>query len=301
MRFRISVESHHSFSKAARMSGIGAESLRTIAVDADLRMRPEALRAAIDADRAAGLAPFMVAATAGATNAGAIDPLPELAGIAQSEGLWFHVDAAWGGAVALVPEMRALLAGIEHADSITFDAHKWLSVPMGAGLFLTRHAEILDRTFRTETAYMPREAAALDVIDPHLKTMQWSRRAIGLKVFLSLLAAGWDGYAETIRHQTRMGDLLRSKLIADGWKIENQTALPVICFSDPGGADPHAIVMQIVGSGEAWISTTLLADRRVLRACITNYRTEPRDIEALVASLASARGAGRTGSTAQAS
>ena len=143
--------------------------------------------------------------------------------------------------------------------------------------------------------------AALDVIDPHLKTMQWSRRAIGLKVFLLLLAAGWEGYAEAIRHQTRMGDLLRSELAAGGWKIENQTPLPVICFSDPGGADPHAMVMQVVQSGEAWISTTLLAGRRVARACITNYRTEPRDIEALVESLAGARGAGRTGSTAQAS
>jgi glutamate/tyrosine decarboxylase-like PLP-dependent enzyme len=299
--FYASIESHHSFSKAARISGIGAESLHAIAVDADLRMRPDALRAAIEADRAAGLAPFMIAATAGATNAGAIDPLPELAGVAHSEGLWLHVDAAWGGAVALVPEMRALLAGIEQADSITFDAHKWLSVPMGAGLFLTRHPNILDRTFRTETAYMPREAAELDVVDPHLKTMQWSRRAIGLKVFLSLLAAGWEGYAEAIRHQTEMGDLLRSKLAADGWKIENRTPLPVICFSDPGRADAHAMVMRVVGSGEAWISTTLLAGKRVLRACITNYRTEPRDIEALADSLSRARVAGRTGSTAQAS
>src|SRR6185312_8938244 len=129
------------------------EALRSIAVDSRLRMIPAALAAQIQRDREAGLRPFLIAATAGTTNAGAIDPLPEIAAIAKNEKLWFHVDAAWGGAIALVPEMRPLLAGIERADSITFDAHKWLSAPMGAGIFLTRHPKILGRTFRMETAY----------------------------------------------------------------------------------------------------------------------------------------------------
>jgi glutamate/tyrosine decarboxylase-like PLP-dependent enzyme len=148
---------------------------------------------------------------------------------------------------------------------------------------------IMDQTFRTKTAYMPREAADLDIVDPHLHTMQWSRRFTGLKVFLSLLAAGWDGYAETIRHQTRMGALLRSRLAAEGWTIENETDLPVVCFSDPSGTDPHAAVMQILASGEAWISTTLIQGRTVFRACITNYRTQPEDVEQLIASLAAVR------------
>src|SRR5207245_1807615 len=100
------------------------------------------------------------------------------ADVAKAEGLWLHVDAAWGGAAALVPELRWVLKGIERADSITFDAHKWLSVPMGAGLYLTRHADILDRTFCTATAYMPREAAELDVVDPYSHSIQWSRRFI---------------------------------------------------------------------------------------------------------------------------
>src|SRR5207249_952234 len=143
------------------------------------------------------------------TSAGAIDPIPDLAGIAEREGLWYHVDAAWGGAAALLPELRPRLAGIERADSITFDALKWLSVPMGAGIFLTRHPSILERTFGTGTSYMPRDAAGLDVVDPYSHSMQWSRRFIGLKVYLSLLVAGWDGYAAAIRHQVAMGDRLR--------------------------------------------------------------------------------------------
>jgi glutamate/tyrosine decarboxylase-like PLP-dependent enzyme len=156
---------------------------------------------------------------------------------------------------------------------------------MAAGLYLTRHVDIMDRAFRTQTAYMPKEAAGLNIIDPHLHTMQWSRRFIGLKVLLSLLVAGWNGYADAIRHQTVMGDFLREQLRRAGWMIENETRLPVVCFSEPGGRDPHGIAMQIVSSGEAWISTTVMRGRTVLRACITNYRTESSDILALLQSL----------------
>ena len=288
--FYLSSESHHSFLKAAKLCGLGAEAVRSVETDARLRMVPSALASAIARDRASGLAPFLVVGTAGTTNAGAIDPLGELAQIAATEGLWFHTDAAWGGAAALVGELRPLLDGIEHSRSITFDAHKWLSVPMGAGIYLTREPGILSRTFRTETAYMPREARALDVVDPHLHSMQWSRRFTGAKLFLSLLAAGWDGYAEAIRHQTRMGALLRERLACGGWRIENDSPLPVVCFSDPGGADPHAIAMKIVASGQAWISTTLLnQSRTVLRACITNFLTEEEDVAALVDALGTAR------------
>lgn len=285
----VSSESHHSLWKAAKMTGIGVESVRQVKVDRHLRMCPEALDQAIERDRAAGFLPFLVVGTAGTTNAGAIDPLVELADLAHRHRIWLHVDAAWGGAAALVPELRPLLRGIERADSITFDAHKWLSVPMGAGVYITRHTNIMDQTFRTQTAYMPREAANLDIVDPHLHTMQWSRRFTGLKVFLSLLTAGWDGYADALRHQTRMGALLRSRLAQEGWTIENQTDLPIVCFSDPGGTDPHSAVMRILSSGEAWISTTLIQGTTVFRACITNYRTQPENVEKLVESLATVR------------
>ena len=286
----VSSESHHSFIKAARMCGLGTRSVRHIGVDRGLRMRPDALAQAIERDTSAGARPFLVVATAGTTNAGAVDPLQDCGTIARRFGLWFHVDAAWGGAAAFVPELRGMLAGAEQSDSITFDAHKWLSVPMGAGMYLTRHTDILDRTFRIQTSYMPREAAGLDVVDPHQHTMQWSRRFIGLKVFLSMATVGEQGYARVLRHQTAMGDMLRMRLAQAGWQIENETPLPVVCFTDPGGAHPHRIAMSVVESGEAWISTTVLAgSKTVLRACITNYRTSPEDIDALVETLGRAR------------
>jgi glutamate/tyrosine decarboxylase-like PLP-dependent enzyme len=289
--FYASAECHHSFAKAARLCGIGQEALRHVPVDTALRMQSSALENMIAGDRAAGLAPFLIVGTAGTTNAAAIDPLPDLARIAARENLFFHVDAAWGGAAALAAPLRSLLAGIEQADSITFDAHKWLSVPMGAGIFLTRHRRLLDDTFRIPTAYMPKEAAQFDVVDPHLHSMQWSRRFIGLKVFLSLAVAGWKSYEEAILHMTSMGDLLRRELDSAGWEIVNATPLPVVCFADRGGADARAVAASVVASGEAWISTTVLAGvRTTLRACITNYRTSAADIAALITSLGKARG-----------
>lgn len=285
--FYVSSESHHSFLKAARLCGLGTSAVRQIEADAKLRMRPDALEAAILRDRAEGLLPFLVVATAGTTSAGVVDPLQELASVAEREGLWFHVDAAWGGAAVLVPELRPVLAGIERSDSITFDAHKWLSVPMGAGVYLTRDLAILDRTFRVATAYMPKDAAGLDVVDPHLHSMQWSRRFIGLKVFLSLLVAGWSGYEEAIRHQTAMGSLLRERLAAAGWEIVNDTPLPVVCFAEPGGDGERqrAIANAVVKSGAAWISPTVVGGRTVIRACITHYDTQPEDVDALLAAL----------------
>ena len=288
--FYASAECHHSFHKAARLCGIGLDALRLVPVDGELRLDAFRLEQLIAADRRAGLLPFMIAGTAGSTNSGAVDPLPALAEIARRERLWFHVDAAWGGAAVLSDSLRPLMAGIEQADSITFDAHKWLSAPMGAGIFLTRHPDILLRSFRTPSAYMPKEAAGLDVVDPHLHSMQWSRRFIGLKVFLSLAVAGWKGYAEAVDHMAAMGGLLCHELRQDGWRIENSTPLPVVCFSGPDGLDLQAVVGELIASGEAWVSSTALGgSRRVIRACITNYRTAPEDVLALVASLARAR------------
>ena len=126
-----------------------------------------------------------MAPTAGTTAAGVIDPLPELARFCRDEGLWFHVDAAWGGAAILSPNLRHHLAGIEAADSITCDAHKWFSVPMGAGMFFCRHADAVAEAFHAETTYMPGKTAG-PALDPYTTSVQWSRRFIGLKLFLAL-------------------------------------------------------------------------------------------------------------------
>jgi glutamate/tyrosine decarboxylase-like PLP-dependent enzyme len=137
----------------------------------------------------------------------------------------------------------------------------------------------------------------MDVIDWYDHSMQWSRRLIGLKVFLSLLVAGWDGYAETLRHMVAMGNRLRAKLEADDWRVLNETPLPVVCFTDArnpentGARRLQAIVQGVLASGEAWISTTVLGGRQpAIRACITCFRTGPQDVERLVEALNHARG-----------
>ena len=295
----VSPQAHHSFLKAARLAGLGMEAVREIRVDSRLRMIPEELAARIREDREAGCSPFLIVATAGSTSAGVVDPIADLAQVADEEGgLWLHVDAAWGGAAALVPELRPVIEGAARASSITFDAHKWLSVPMGAGMYITRHAGILERTFRVAAAgYMPRDGAGLPVMDPYAHSMQWSRRFIGLKVFLSLAVAGWEGYAESIRRQAALGDRLRERLREEGWIVVNDTPLPVVCFVDSGAegrsvAFLEGVAAAVVASGEAWLSNVSLGEAGpALRACITNYRTGPEDVDALVAALGKARAA----------
>ncbi|MEW6367381.1 MAG: pyridoxal-dependent decarboxylase [Acidobacteriota bacterium] len=294
-RLYVSAQAHHSIVKAVRACGLGSDAIRTIVVDDAMRIDVDALVEQLRRDRAAGDAPFMIVANAGTTNAGVVDPIASLAEVAAAERVWFHVDAAWGGAAIFLPELARLLQGIELSDSITFDAHKFLSVPMAAGMYLTRHRDILSRTFRITTDYMP-DAAAADLPDPYTHSLQWSRRFIGLKVFLSLAVAGWDGYEQAIRHQTAMGNLLRRELEAADWEIVNSTPLPIACFADrshPRGRTEsfiHAVAREVVSSGEAWISTTRLErEIPVLRACVTNYRTEPEDIRALVGAVGKAR------------
>lgn len=288
----ISGESHHSFIKAARLCGLGSGNVKIISVDNDFKMDTGILKEAIRNDLENGYTPFLTVATAGTTNAGVVDPIADIAEIARDHDMWFHVDAAWGGAAALVPELHYLLKGTELSDSITFDAHKFMSVPMGAGIYFTSHPDILEETFGMPNNYMPKEANGLDIMNPYNHSMQWSRRFIGLKVFLSLATAGWDGYAEVIRHQTQMGELLKTELTKNRWQIINKTILPVVCFTSTGKDEERSasfgenIAREIVLNGEAWISTTLLSGEiPVLRACITNYMTEPKDVFYLVSEL----------------
>jgi glutamate/tyrosine decarboxylase-like PLP-dependent enzyme len=303
--FYVSAEGHHSFAKAAQLSGIGQDACREVPTDDQWRLDVHALEELLRRDRRDGHAPFLIVATAGTTSAGIVDPLPRLAEIAEREELWLHVDAAWGGAAALCPELKHVLDGIDRADSITIDAHKWLSVPMGCGLFLTRRPGALRATFETATHYMPRDAAGYDVQDPYAHSMQWSRRFIGLKLFMTLLVAGWDGYAQVVARMKRRGDQLKRALADDGWSIVNRTELPVACFQDARVARGRtfeyldAIARHVVDSGAAWLSLTTLgglgATTAALRACITNYRTSAEDVAALVATLNGAREAWRTG------
>jgi aromatic-L-amino-acid decarboxylase len=284
----VSTEAHHSFVKAARIAGLGHSAVRAIPAATDLRLDVAALRSRIERDRAAGELPFLIVATAGSTAAGIIDPLPEVAQLCSELEVDLHVDAAWAGAIGLSVRLRPLIAGIERADSVTVDAHKWLSAPMGAGVFLTRHAHDLTSTFRVAAAYMPSAEAS----DPYLASAQWSRRLTGLKVFMSLAAAGRDGYAAQLEHDCRLGDRLRERLRNDGWRIVNETPLPVVCFVPEDGDEVDRLVSiarDVEASGAAWISVAELGDRHALRACITSHRSTEADLEVLCEALAAAR------------
>jgi aromatic-L-amino-acid decarboxylase len=285
--FYASRESHLAWVKIAHQAGIGRDAVRLVATDGSGRLDPAALTAMILADRAAGLAPVMVVATAGTTNAGMVDPLVPCAEIARRERLWLHVDAAWGGALIASDKHRAVLAGVEAADSLTIDAHKWFAVTMGCGMFFTPHAGVLSSAFRVSTGYMPSHDTGSD---PYLNSLQWSRRFLGLRLFLSLAAAGWTGYARHVEHAIELAALLAEGLASRGWRVVNRSPVAVLCAEPPvGSAEVQAIVARVLASGRAWISVAAFEHRKVIRACVTHGETTSDDVAALVEALEAAR------------
>ncbi len=282
----VSADAHLAWYKIAHQSGIGRASIRLVRTDRSGRMDPRALLEAIDDDVRRGLMPVMIVATAGTTGAGMIDPLPACAAIARTAGTWFHVDAAWGGALIASDRLRGLLDGVEAADSLTIDAHKWFATTMACGMFITRHGDILAEAFHVDHAsasFMPSNVRNLD---PYVTSAQWSRRFLGLRLFLSLAAAGWNGYGEHVERASALADQLRHQLVRHGWTVVNDSALAVLCVEPPPGfPDATAIVAAIVASGAAWVATARIGGRDVVRICITNGQTMPHDIDALGALL----------------
>jgi glutamate/tyrosine decarboxylase-like PLP-dependent enzyme len=280
-------ETHHGFNKIAHMAGLGRRNLHVVATDASLKMNVDALQHRVAKDRGSGLLPFMVIGTAGTTVAGIIDPLPEIASFCKAQRLWFHADAAYGGAAVVSPNLRPHLAGIEAADSITCDAHKGLSVPMGCGMFFCRHRAAVAQAFRSDVTYMPAKPATEDpsaTFNPLTHSAQWSRRFIGLKLFMALAEHGEAGYAEMLDHQAHMADVLRAALIASGWHIVNETPLPVVCFTRDGIV-PSQLVAELRERQIAWMSDSMVGGVPVVRACITSFKTTEKDIESVVEQL----------------
>nr|WP_052478688.1 aminotransferase class V-fold PLP-dependent enzyme [Kibdelosporangium sp. MJ126-NF4]CEL20004.1 Siderophore biosynthesis L-2,4-diaminobutyrate decarboxylase [Kibdelosporangium sp. MJ126-NF4]CTQ97228.1 Siderophore biosynthesis L-2,4-diaminobutyrate decarboxylase [Kibdelosporangium sp. MJ126-NF4] len=293
-----SVESHLAWLKIAHMTGLGRQAVRLVPVDATHRMDTDWLRVLLDADEATGHKPFLVVATAGTTGGGALDPVPSLAELAHERGLYLHVDAAWAGSVALSDRLRPLLSGVEHADSVTVDAHKWMSAPMGAGMFLTPHGDALRASFDVRTSYMP--DAVDGTSDPYTSSVQWSRRFIGLKVFLALAGAGREAFAQQVERDVELGTLLAERLAARGWRRINDTPLPVVCVADPevDDGDPDlshawhaALADEVVRRGLAWVSSVRLDGRSAVRLCVTSYRTTSDDIDLVADELDACRDA----------
>jgi len=285
--FYASRESHLAWLKIAHQAGIGRSAVRLVATDGRGRMDPAALTDALDIDRAQGFIPVMVVATAGTTNAGMIDPLANCAEVARIAGLWYHVDAAWGGALIASERLRGVLDGIERADSLTIDAHKWFATTMGCGMFVTRHAPELSAAFQVSTSYMP---SNVPDIDPYVTSIQWSRRFLGLRLFLSLAAAGWTGYGAHVERSIELTALLKKKLVARGWSIVNEPLLAVLCIEPPPCyGEVRPIVGRLLASGRAWVSAALFEGREIIRACVTHGETTPEDITELVRVLEAAR------------
>lgn len=287
--FYASDQAHDSFVKIAHITGLGRRAFRRVRSDARRRLDVEDLRRAIARDRAAGLAPFLVVATVGTTASGAIDPTAELADVCRAEGLWLHADAAWGGLALLSDALRPHVAGVELADSITWDAHKSLPVPMGAGMFFSRWPRHAEAAFAVTTAYIPDH----DEVANYQRTIQWSRRSIGMKVFFTLAELGQAGVAAMIDHQAAMGRLLREELAAAGWRVTNDSPLPLVCFARDG-VRADAVARAVCDEGVAWISDVRLADgNHWLRACITHHETSPEDVRLMVAAANRAARAAR--------
>ena len=283
--FYTSRDCHIAWLKIAHQAGIGRAALRLVDTDGAGRMSPEALSRAIATDRHAGALPVMVVATAGTTGGGMIDPLHASADIARREGLWYHVDAAWGGAALASDRLRPLLDGIERADSITIDAHKWLATTMGCALYITTRSALLSEAFHASTSFMPSSIAA---VDPYLNSVQWSRRFLGLRLFLALGAAGWRGLGAHVERAVEIAARIERELAAHGWRVANASPLAVLDVIPPAVRDVRALVRGIVASGRAWVAPTTFEGRDVVRICITNGEVADADIAALVAALTAA-------------
>jgi glutamate/tyrosine decarboxylase-like PLP-dependent enzyme len=281
--FYVSRESHLAWIKIAHQAGIGRTAARMIATDGRGRMDRDALMDAIRMDCAAGNVPFMIAATAGTTNAGMVDPLHACAAIAKAEGIWYHVDAAWGGAALASNRLRRLLSGMELADSVTIDAHKWFATTMGCGMFMTARPAVLPAAFHIAANFMPPAGALLD---PYVSSAQWSRRFAGLRLFLSLAAGGWAAYERHVEQSVALAADLAEKLPRAGWTVLNEPSLGVVCAVPPTGSkDVRSLVSRVVASGQAWVSAASFEGQDAVRACISNGETTREDVDALVQTL----------------
>ena len=280
-------ECQPAWHKIAHQAGVGRQAVRLVATDGSGRLDANALAGALLEDRRRGVVPVLISPTAGTTGAGMVDPLLACSDIAREHSAWFHVDAAWGGAALCSYRLRAELAGIERADSITIDAHKWLATTMGCGMFITRYPKVLSDAFHVGADFMPSTASSLD---PYLNTVQWSRRFLGLRLFLSLAAAGWGGYAAHVERSVAVAAQIQSGLDDLGWQTVNDSRLAVLCVLPPEGSRPvRQIVQRLLAAGRAWAAVAQFEGRDVVRICVTHGEANREDAEALIAGLEGAR------------
>jgi aromatic-L-amino-acid decarboxylase len=286
LRAYASEQAHSSIEKAAIVLGVGQDGFRKIPVDEEYRMDAGALARAIAEDRAAGWAPFAVVATVGTTSTTSVDPVPAIADICRHEGLWLHVDAAYGGSAAILPECRRLLDGCERADSLVVNPHKWLFVPIDLSAFYTRRPEVVRAAFSLVPDYLrtPEDDLAPNLMDYGVSL---GRRFRALKLWMVLRAFGREGIVLRLREHLRLARLFREWVEADPhFEVMAPTPLSVVCFralfpgEDDTGHDRlnDEVVEAVNATGEVFLSATKLRGRTALRLAVGNIRTEERHV-----------------------
>jgi len=291
-----SEQCHYSIEKSADILGLGRAAVRKISTDDKFHIRTDELRAAIESDRAAGRLACCVVGVAGATSTGVIDPLEELARLARAYGCWYHVDAAYGGALAFSDKQKAKLHGIELADSITFDPHKWLFVPFACGATLVRDGgRVLRDAFDITPEYLSEDRGGDDVEYDFFRYGQMgTRRFNSLKLWMALQFMGRQGYAESVERHIDLTNYLAGRIdqLTDFQRLgQVETAVCCLRFlpaslKSATGIDQDRVQQRlqqrIERGGEAWLTTTVLKGRRALRVNINSYLTERRHVDDLV-------------------
>jgi aromatic-L-amino-acid decarboxylase len=291
-----SEQCHFSIERSVDILGLGRNSLRKIATDDNFHVRPDALEQQLEADREAGCIPCCVIGIAGATSTGIIDPLPQLAAIAKQHDCWYHIDAAYGGTLAFSEKHRDKLRGIELADSVTFDPHKWMFVPFACGAVLVRDGGwVLRDAFDITPEYLNEDRGGADVEFDFFRYGQMgTRRFSSLKLWMALKFMGRAGYAAVIERQIELTDYLAGRIgDLDDFERVSPVETAVCCFrlSPPGFANldgveqdrlQQRLQQKIERGGEAWLTTTVLNGRRVLRVNINSFLTQRRHIDDLV-------------------
>jgi glutamate/tyrosine decarboxylase-like PLP-dependent enzyme len=291
----MSEEGHGCIRKAVEMLGIGAESLRIIPVNERSEMRVDVLASTIDRDMQDGYRPIAAAASAGTVNTGAIDDLEAIARVCRDRDVWFHVDGAYGAAAALSVRYRHRLAGLALADSVALDPHKWLYVPVEAGLVLVREGANLRSAFSLVPPYLRTDGDPRGVGGPPWLSefgFQQSRGFRALKVWMTLKYYGIKGYTRAIEHDLDLAAYLADRVTADpDLELMAPPSLSVVCFrvvpkevvGDEGLNDLNKTVLERLQlGGRAFLSSTVLRDRFVLRACIVNPLSAQHDVDTML-------------------
>jgi aromatic-L-amino-acid decarboxylase len=291
-----SEQCHYSFIKSVDILGLGRENLRKVETDSRFHIRTDLLREAVERDLREGHTPVCVAGAAGATSTGVVDPLDELADVAREYGLWFHVDAAYGGALAFSEKHRGRLRGIERADSVAFDPHKWMFVPFECGaLLVSGGGRVLREAFDITPEYLSEERGGADVEYDFFRYGQLgTRRAMALKVWAALKSLGVRGYAEVVERQIALVEHLAARFdeLEEFERVgEVETALCCVRYLPqwarsltPEAQDElqRALQQRVERSGGAWLATTVLKGRRALRINVNSFLTERRHVDYLV-------------------